>query len=188
MHDYDWPSSGDLALIIEVARQVALQNGAGRDDADDIAQTTAIKMLSKWDTPHVRLARARGPGGWRSYVAVAARNAHLDLTRATRRREARQRRAVDAAEYGLNPRPGVVRSPLRDGAQVEELLARALIVEEVRALRGRRRQVAERILLQEYSIAETAKALGLHARTVRQHLQEAREQLIARLTAPDPDH
>lgn len=189
MGEANEPTNSELAKIFDLARRTALANGADHGDADEVAQRVTVKLWEHWSAIHIQQAHARGPGGWRSYVIVSARNGLRDLARSESRLAARQLRALTMAGSMpmLSQRPGVLGGEPQDPAEIETLLAREMILAEVLRLSGRRRQVATWVILLEMSIAETAEALGLAPRTVRQHLQGATLQLARRIKRQHSD-
>ncbi len=183
------PTDSQLAEIFDLARRTALANGTDYGDADEVAQRVTVKLWEHWSAIHIQQAHARGPGGWRSYVIVSARNGVRDLARAENRLVARELRALTSAGMTAAPshRPGVIGVEAADAAEIEALLGRQVIADEVRRLSGRRRQVATWVLLLEMSIGETAEALNLAPRTVRQHLQNAKKELAKRIRSQMTD-
>ena len=174
----------ELRRILNIARATALAVGANDHEADEVAQTTAVKLWEKWQTDHIRRARQRGGERWEGYVRRAARNVHYDLVRSHRRRIDRQHRAAApawASVESLRAGSAVPTSP----EQIEAHLARSLIAEEILKLPTRQRQVAARICLEEMTVAEVALDLDIQSQSVRKHLRRARAALQERLIELD---
>ncbi len=176
----------ELKRILTVARAAALAVGANDHEADEVAQTTAVKLWSKWQTEHIRRARRRGRERWEGYVRRAARNVHYDLVRSHQRRIDRQHRAANlacASIESLRLGLAVPASP----EQIEAHLGRSMIAEEIMRLPTRQRQVAARICLEEMTVSEVALDLNIQPQSVRKHLRRARRTLQVRLSEFD-DH
>lgn len=165
----------ELARILSIARTTALAIGANDHEADEVAQTTAVKLWEKWHTEHVQRALTWNQKRWEGYIRQAARNVHYDLVRGHQRRISRQCRAAGQSPLGTNDHD--VADASASPAEIEAYLGRALLAEEILKLPNRQRQVAARVCLEEMSIAEVAGDLNIQAQSVRKHLHLAREAL-----------
>ncbi|MGI9596956.1 MAG: RNA polymerase sigma factor [Acidimicrobiales bacterium] len=171
----------ELARILSIARATALAIGASEHEADEVAQTTAVKLWMKWEADHVQRAMSWDRRRWESYVRRAAKNVHFDLVRGHQRRISRQCRAADQSPFGPHDYEVTYAVPASP-SEIEAHLARAMIAEEIMKLPSRQRQVAARMCLEEMSVAEVAADLNIQAQSVRKHLKLARAALRKRLS------
>ena len=163
---------GDLeAYEILVARytvpahRAAVLLGAG-DDADDVVQEALVKAYRQ-------LARYRGESGFRPWLLAIVANETRNLHRSRRRRD------------GLAVRAAVAAEPAPDGPDpADSVLARERreqLVERLRLLPQRDRDVLVCRFLLDLSEQETAAALGVPKGTVKSRTARAlgklREQL-----------
>lgn len=130
-------SDVDLARSREIAFRAARAAGASRDDADDVAQMTMVRLLAHWDSGGVKRAR-RSIGStaepeWERFVRVVAKRIWVDAKRKDARRRSTEMRSNDrSAEDGdrtgpklRRPRPVGVQNPVEQ----EVVLALALVAE-----------------------------------------------------------
>ena len=174
--------SCELARILLIARAAALAVGASEHEAQEVAQTTAVKLWEKWGSHHVRRARRWDRDRWESYIRTAARNRHYDLVRGHQRRIDRQRRAADPTRAGEHPAHAGGPNPMEG---IETFLARTAIAQEIDRLPAGQRQVAARIYLEDRSIAEVALELQIQPQSVRKRLKAARAALRRALGEDD---
>jgi RNA polymerase sigma factor (sigma-70 family) len=117
-------------------------------------------------------ARARGRKGWHAYIAVAARNARLDLLR---KRGRERRRQVSYARQtvgdALPDRPGVRRRRPTEPSNVDRFLGRQLLVDLVVEcpLTPRQQTVGILTLVDGLTSAEIADMLGISVHAVNTH-------------------
>lgn len=176
----DLPSNEDLATILLVAKARARSCGATEDESDEVAQSTAVRLLEKWNDDHIRDARSRGDARWQGYISQMARNLHFDLIRGHQRWLNRHYRASTEALVWQRPLAGSASVPACPCA-VDPLLARAAIAEEILRLPAEQRIVASMAFLDEMSSAEIAEIRGVQSQTIRKHLRQARHTLEQRL-------
>jgi RNA polymerase sigma-70 factor (ECF subfamily) len=176
----DTPTREELATILKVAKATARSCGANNDEADEIAQSTVVRLWSKWNEENVRRARHRGSVRWRGYVRRTARNLHLDRIREHQRRLARQLKA-EGQLPGSPATPGSTFAPVCPCA-VDALLARAAIAEEIFHLPREQRIVAALFFLESMTVPEIARRRGVQDQSVRKHLRAARATLRQRLS------
>lgn len=175
----DLPTNEDLATILRVAKARARSIGANEDESDEVAQSTAIRLLEKWNDDHIRIARSRGDLRWRGYISQIARNLHLDRIRSHQRRLNRQYQASADALVQQRSTVGSISVPTCPCA-VDALLARSVIAEEILRLPVEQRIVASMAFLDEMSVAEIAEVRGVQRQTIRKHLRSARATLQQR--------
>ena len=159
---------GDLAAYeLLVARytvpahRAAVLLGAG-DDADDVVQEALVKAYRQ-------LARYRGESGFRPWLLAIVANETRNLHRSRRRRDGLVLRAAAKAE------------PVPDGPDpADSVLARERrehLVERLRLLPQRDRDVLVCRYLLDLSEQETAAALGLPKGTVKSRTARALAKL-----------
>ena len=147
------------------AHRAAVLLGAG-DDADDVVQEALVKAYRQ-------LARYRGESGFRPWLLAIVANETRNLHRSRRRRD------------GLAVRAAVAAEPAPDGPDpADSVLARERreqLVERLRLLPQRDRDVLVCRFLLDLSEQETAAALGVRKGTVKSRTARAlgklREQL-----------
>lgn len=160
--------AGDLAAYeVLVARytvaahRAAVLLGAG-DDADDIVQEALVKAYRQ-------LARYRGESGFRPWLLAIVANETRNLHRSRKRRDGLVLRAAareDPAAAGGDP---------ADEAVAHE--RRRQLVEQLRRLGEKDREVLVCRYLLELSEAETATMLGLPKGTVKSRAARALAKL-----------
>lgn len=178
------PDNDTCREILRQAQLGAAMAGAHHHVAEEIAQRVAVNLHTKWGTPHLRMARDKGHSYWISYVRKSAVNAYRDHIRSEGRRVARERRAEFGDQQPPPPRrPGVQRRQEPTPSLLDQFQARAYLVELMKEhLEGRQLEVATRAYIDGLSVNEIAEQLGLKPRTVRDHLQHARDNLRRRLS------
>jgi len=169
--------AGDLdAYELLVARHTALAHrtayllGAG-DDADDVVQESFVKAYRQ-------LPRYRGDSAFRSWLLAIVANETRNLHRSRRRRDGLVLRAAAKQEA---PTTG-------EDLPAESALAtdrRRHLLDAVRGLGDRDREVVVCRYLLDLSEAETATTLGLPKGTVKSRTARALTKLRDRLTG-DP--
>ena len=168
--------AGDLdAYEVLVARHTAAAHraavllGAG-DDADDVVQESLVKAYRK-------LARYRGESGFKAWLLAIVANETRNLHRSRRRRDGLTLRA--AAQLG----PG---DQAADAMQ-EALAAdrRRRLVDQLRRLDRRDREVLVCRYLLDLSEAETAVTLGLPKGTVKSRTARALTRLRGHLAGEE---
>ncbi len=165
--------TGDLdAYEVLVARYTALAHrtavllGAG-DDADDVVQEAFVKAYH-------RLRLFRGDSPFRPWLLAIVANETRNLHRSRRRRD------------GLVLRAAARREPAETGPDLPAEAAvaaerRAALLDAVRALGERDREVVTCRYLLDLSEAETAQTLGWPLGTVKSRTARALARLRARL-------
>jgi RNA polymerase sigma-70 factor (ECF subfamily) len=148
------------------AHRTAVLLGAG-DDADDMVQEAFVKAFGR-----LRLYRADAP--FRGWLLAIVANETRNLHRSRRRRD------------GLAMRVALREDPHATGpdAPAESALAaerRGALVDALRRLDGRDRDVLACRFLLDLSEAETADALGLPRGTVKSRTARALAKLRARV-------
>lgn len=148
------------------AHRTAVLLGAG-DDADDVVQESFVKAFD-------RLGRFRGEAGFRTWLLVIVGNETRNLHRSRRRRD------------GLVLRAAARPDPVPDSPDpADSVLAgerRHRLVEQLRRLADRDREVLVCRFLLDLSEAETADALNVPKGTVKSRtaraLAKLREHLL----------
>ncbi len=176
------PSNRELAEILKLARQEALNRGANTHEADDVAQQVMVKLWRTWRKPHVVQARLRGEKRWHGYIRQAAKNVHIDEIRKHQRRINREDHYVDRPTGTLPTRPYVVRPVPPHPLEAEAYLGRALLVALFDELPEKQREVALAVFVNELGINEVAEQLGLQAQSVRKRLRTAQRLIQQVLT------
>ncbi len=141
-----------------VLRSVTAATG-NRELADDATQDAFIKAHARWST----LRSYQVPEAWVKRVAI---NVSRDRLRSDRRRRDRE------AATGPDVAPDLTEAVEADTG------ASALLAE----LTPRQREIARLFYVEDHSIDEIAKGLGLDPGTVKFHLARARDRL--RQTTP----
>lgn len=183
-------SAGEARELFVLAQLAAKSVGARADEVDDLGQNVALKLLEKWDTDHVTLARSRGPESWRGYVIQAAKNALTDLRRKNGRAADRDRRATVGTDGEPLPmRPGVHRSTPVAQSDVDAYLARLAVLDSIAEadLTERERSVLSFALMEGDSSIEIAVKLQLSARRVREVRHSGMRKLREHAESIDPD-
>ncbi len=165
--------SGDLdAYEVLVARytapahRAAVLLGAGAE-ADDVVQEALVKAYRQ-------ISRYRGESGFRPWLLAIVANETRNLHRSRRRRDGLVLRA--AAREGPDP---VGPDPADSAVAVER---RQRLIEQLRLLDTRDREVLVCRYLLDLSEAETAVTLGLPKGTVKSRTARALTRLRGRLT------
>lgn len=167
--------------ILEIARRTARSYGATAHEADDVAQQLVVKFIRRWDDLGLAESRRRGSNAWNSYVARAARNAHIDFIRQNARRQVRERKAVGADESAF-AKPSEQALP-RDISGIEAYLARLAVIEASALLESeRQRDVIRLVFIEGLSAVEVGHVLGIDSQTARLHLRNAVTALQAELS------
>ncbi len=179
------PSNRELADILKLARQEALNRGANTHEADDVAQQVMVKLWRTWQKPHVVRARLRGGKRWHGYIRQAAKNIHIDEIRKHQRRINREDHYVDRPTGTLPTRPHVVRPVPHHPFEAEAYLGRALLIGLFDELPKKQREVALAVFVNELGIKEVAEQLGLQAQSVRKRLRTAQGLIQQVLTQFD---
>lgn len=166
--------SGDLdAYEILVARytaaahRTAMLYGAG-DDADDVVQEAFVKAYRQ-------LARYRGESGFRPWLLAIVTNEVRNLHRSRGRR--------DRLTLRVAARDGHRESPEDPADAAAATARRQHLLDELRALDDRDRQVLVCRYLMDLSEAETATVLDLPKGTVKSRTARALTKLRNRFTA-----
>jgi RNA polymerase sigma factor (sigma-70 family) len=170
------PTDTDLELILAVAKSVARAKGANHHEADEVAQSTVVKLWQKWQHQSVLAARGRPDGQWVAYVRTTARNVYIDRIRGHQRRINRQTRASVIHPGNTVTTPNGWQIPAIPEV-AEWAVGRSFIVEQIRALPPKQRVVAEGIFLRELTVSELADELGVQPQLVRKHLRKAKQLL-----------
>lgn len=146
-----------------VAHRVAYRLLGDRGEAEEVTQEALVRVYLRWSrvAPHAE-----------AWVARVATNLALDQ----HRRRSRQRR--HAAAVG----PTLVASAVDPAAG---LVSRIELVEGLRRLPRRQREVVALRYLADVSEAETARLLGCAPGTVKQHAHRGLAALRVGLTPPD---
>lgn len=176
----DEPSDRDLELILAVAKSTARARGANRFEADEVAQSTVVKLWTKWDQPGVRAARARPDDQWIAYIRTTARNLYIDRIRSHQRRIARQTRASTIHDGNTVTSSNGWQVPATPSV-ADWLLAHWAIIEEIRALPPKQRAVADGIFVRQMTVSELATEMNVQTQLVRKHLRKAKQTLQDRL-------
>lgn len=177
----DIPTEDDLHTVLRIARRAATSCGANHFEADETAQSTAVRLWEKWNEPNVRAARTRGTARWHGYVRQIARNIHRDRIREHQRRIARQKKAAGAPEPGPQRPASSPVTPVCPCA-VDALLGRALLADEILRLPNEQRVVAALFFLESQTVPEIATLRGVQQQSIRKHLRLARATLQRRLS------
>ena len=144
-----------------VAHRVAFRLLGDRDEAEEVTQEALVRVYVRW--------RRVAPYA-EAWVARVATNLALDH----HRRHARQRRHAETVAP-----TGAVDDPAAG------LVSRLELVEGLRRLPRRQREVVALRYLADVSEAETARLLGCTPGTVKQHAHRGLAALRLGLTAPD---
>ncbi|MDI6097184.1 RNA polymerase sigma factor [Actinoplanes sp. NEAU-A12] len=159
-----------VARFTVPAHRAAVLLGAGAD-ADDVVQESFVKAYRQ-------LGRFRGEAGFKSWLLAIVSNETRNLVRSRRRRDGLWLRAAAVADpLPLEPDPA------------ESALAgerRRLLVEQLRAMDGRDREVLVCRYLLDLSEAETAVTLNLPKGTVKSRTARALARLRHRLPQEVP--
>lgn len=150
----------DLSVV---AHRVAYRLLGDRGEAEEVTQEALVRAYLRW--------RRVGPYA-EAWVARVATNLALDQ----HRRRARQRHHAEAV------------APTTDGAAADHaagLVSRMELVEGLRRLPRRQREVVALRYLADVSEAETARLLGCTAGTVKQHAHRGLAALRLGLGPPD---
>jgi RNA polymerase sigma-70 factor (ECF subfamily) len=164
--------TGDLdayeSLVVRYtvpAHRAAVLLGAGAD-ADDVVQEAFVKAYRQ-------LSRYRGESGFRPWLLAIVANETRNLHRSRRRRDSLVLRAVaGAGPEATGPDPA-------DSAMAGE--RRQHLVDQIRLLDPRDRDVLVCRFLLDLSEAETATTLGLPKGTVKSRTARALTKLRTRL-------
>jgi RNA polymerase sigma-70 factor (ECF subfamily) len=161
--------SGDLsAYEVLVARytvpahRAAVLLGAG-DDADDVVQEALVKAYRQ-------LSRYRGESGFRPWLLAIVANETRNLHRSRKRREGLVLRASSVSAVSVPDAP----DPEGEAMAHER---RRLLVDQLRKLADRDREVLVCRFLLELSEQETAAALGVAKGTVKSRTARALSRL-----------
>lgn len=147
------------------AHRAAVLLGAGAD-ADDVVQEAFVKAYRQ-------ISRYRGESGFRPWLLAIVANETRNLHRSRRRREGLVLRAV----AGAGPEP-TGPDPVDSAVAVER---RQHLVDEIRRLDPRDREVLVCRFLLDLSEAETATTLGLPKGTVKSRTARALTKMRGRL-------
>jgi len=159
-----------VARCTAPAHRAAVLLGAGAD-ADDVVQEAFVKAYRQ-------LGRYRGEAGFKAWLLAIVANETRNLVRSRRRREGLWLRAA-AREDPLRWEPDPAES-----AMARE--RRRFLVEQLRALDGRDREVLVCRYLMDLSEAETAVMLDLPKGTVKSRTSRALARLRDRLPQEVP--
>ena len=159
-----------VARCTTPAHRAAVLLGAGAD-ADDVVQEAFVKAYRQ-------LSRYRGEAGFKAWLLAIVANEARNLVRSRRRREGLWLRAA-AREDPLRWEP----DPAESALATER---RRFLVEQLRALDGRDREVLVCRYLMDLSEAETAVMLGLPKGTVKSRTSRALARLRDRLPQEVP--
>jgi RNA polymerase sigma-70 factor (ECF subfamily) len=147
------------------AHRAAVLLGAGAD-ADDVVQEAFVKA-------HRQISRYRGESGFRPWLLAIVANETRNLHRSRRRRDGLVLRAAARED----PEP-TSPDPADSAVAVER---RQKLVDQIRRLDARYREVLVCRYLLDLSEAETATTLGLPKGTVKSRTARALTQLRERL-------
>ena len=154
----------DLDEATVLAFRVAMSVLRSREDAEDIAQEALLRA-------HRRFRSLRRPERLRSWLVRVAFRLALDRQRGGRRRSLREQAAGSA---GTGPRATV-----EDAALVEE--RRAAVLEAIDALPRKLRLAIVLVAIEERSVSDAARTLGVPEGTVKSRLYLARKALAEKL-------
>jgi RNA polymerase sigma factor (sigma-70 family) len=168
--------AGDLdAYEILVARytvpahRAAVLLGAGAD-ADDVVQEALVKAYRQ-------LSRYRGDSGFKTWLLAIVANETRNLHRSRRRRDGLMLRAAAREDpEPLSPDPA-------DSAMATE--GRQRLLDQLRLLDQRDREVLVCRYLLDLSEAETAQTLGMAKGTVKSRTARALTKLRGRMTGTE---
>ena len=162
-----------LARLFDTHHQrlyrLARRMTSSQEDASDLVQDTFLRVAR---SPESVPAGASSEEAWLVRVLV-------NICRDNWRRRARFERAEERGFIDLSSVPA--------SNHEAALVARATIWDALRALPPRRRAAIVLYELDDVSIADIAKLLGVSAVTVRWHLSVGRKQLC-RVIRNEPDH
>lgn len=147
------------------AHRAAVLLGAGAD-ADDVVQEALVKAYRQ-------ISRYRGESGFRPWLLAIVANETRNLHRSRRRRDGLVLRAAEREE----PEP-TGPDPAESVLTVER---RQHLIEQLRSLDPRDREVLVCRFLLDLSEAETAVTLGLPKGTVKSRTSRALKKLRGRL-------
>ena len=148
------------------AHRAAVLLGAGAD-ADDVVQEAFVKAYRQ-------LGHYRGGSGFRPWLLAIVANETRNLHRSRRRRDGLVLRAAAREEAVPDPAESVL-----DGERRQHL------VEQIRLLDARDREVLVCRFLLDLSEAETAVTLGLPKGTVKSRTSRALAKLRGRLVGQE---
>ena len=175
------PTNEQLRFVLNVAFWAVQRTGVNRDQADDVAQLTAIKLVERWDSMSVRTARQSTERYWRNYIALTARRTYLDILRSENRRWGREQKAVGGAQSFDRADPGGW-LPGFDGNDVEAHLARSLIEDGIAQLPAELQAVAWLAFVKDRPTSEIASQLGItkqKARKIRLRAQRLLAEFLS---------
>lgn len=138
------PGDGLIAELFVQAERTAARL-VGRDQAEDIASETLIRALSRW--PRI----SESPHAW---VTTVAANLAIDVLR-------KRRPGLGGLTPGVQP------------SFETDTVRRIVMVESLRRLPRRQRQVVVLHYLAGFTDAEVSHTLGLSPPTVKTHLSRA---------------
>jgi RNA polymerase sigma factor (sigma-70 family) len=156
-----------VARYTAPAHRAAVLLGAG-SDADDVVQEALVKAYRQ-------ISRYRGDAGFRPWLLAIVANETRNLHRSRRRRDGLVLRAAIRSD----PEP-VAEDPAESAMAVER---RRLLMEQMRLLDAKDREVLVCRFLLDLSEAETAVTLGLPKGTVKSRTARALTRLRGRLRA-----
>ncbi|MDH3717227.1 MAG: RNA polymerase sigma factor [Planctomycetota bacterium] len=171
------------SLLHQAYRQLPARHVARRQVAEDIVQTTWIKVAATRDRRHVRWDRSRG--SIRTWMGTILRNAIVSYLRS---RASRQMVTVDLAWEGDNGTFETAESRLVDHRLESEAMARHTedlrqrLVEAVSRLPEKVRSILY-MKLDGLSHQQIAGRLGLSKSTIGYHFREAKQLLRAEALA-----
>jgi RNA polymerase sigma-70 factor (ECF subfamily) len=151
---------GATALAYRVALSVLRQ----REHAEDVAQEALLKA-------HRRFRSLRRPERFRSWLVRVTFRLALDRQRGGRRRRTREEEAADESR--------IARAQAEDGALGRE--RRAAVLAAIDALPRKLRLAILLVAIEDRSVAEAARALGVPEGTVKSRLFLARKALAEKL-------
>jgi RNA polymerase sigma factor (sigma-70 family) len=152
------------------AHRAAVLLGAGAD-ADDVVQEAFVKAYRQ-------ISRYRGESGFRPWLLAIVANETRNLHRSRRRREGLVLRAAAAHERPEPAAPDPADTVLADER-------RRHLVDQLRLLDARDREVLVLRFLLDLSEAETAVTLGLPRGTVKSRTSRALARLRGRLVVTE---
>lgn len=151
------------------AHRAAVLLGAGAE-ADDVVQEAMVKAYRQ-------LSSFRGEAGFKAWLLAIVANETRNLHRSRQRREGLVLRAASHESFALAPDPA-------ESALAHE--RRQRLVQRLRALDDRDRDVLVCRYLLDLSEAETAVALGVRKGTVKSRTSRALARLRDQMGAPEP--
>jgi RNA polymerase sigma-70 factor (ECF subfamily) len=156
-------------------RACARQMSLGRDDVDDLAQETFVRVLEA-------LPRFEGRSRFDTWLTRIARNTCVDQFRHGMTQRAHRFEPGDMERF-WSEQPSGARSPF---AQVLDDSLACHLHQAIAELPADQREVAQLALVDGLTQAEIAERLGVTVEAVKGRLKRARARLRRRLSDPSP--